>query len=98
MIENLCKSLTEKIRIKMPEIDDERADAIYFGLRVIIGEVPKVIIMLAVAWALGIFEWTLFTFIVLLPFKGVAGGIHLKTEIGCLIMTIVFYLRNTIYI
>lgn len=98
MIEKFCKSLTEKIRTKMPEIDDERAEVIYFGLRVIIGEVPKVIIMLWVAWVLGIFEWTLFTFIVLLPFKGVAGGIHLKTEIGCLIMTIAFYLRNTIYI
>lgn len=98
MIEKFCKSLTEKIRTKMPEIDDERAEVIYFGLRVIIGEVPKVIIMLWVAWVLGIFEWTLFTFIVLLPFKGVTGGIHLKTEIGCLIMTIAFYLRNTIYI
>lgn len=92
MIEKFCKSLTEKIRTKMPEIDDERAEVIYFGLRVIIGEVPKVFIMLWVAWVLGIFEWALFTFIVFLPYKGFVGGVHLKTDIACLGMTILFYL------
>lgn len=91
MIDKICNFLTNRIRKEMPEIDDEKAEVINYGLQNIIGEIPKVFIMLAVALALGIFKWALITFIIFLPYRGASGGMHLKTHFGCILATIVFY-------
>ena len=91
MIDKICAFLTQKIRKEMPDIDDEKAEVIYYGLQNLLGEIPKTFIMLFVAYLLGIFEWSLFTFLALLIYKGASGGVHLKTHIGCLIFTCTFY-------
>ncbi len=75
----------------MPEVDDEKAEVIFYGLQNIVGEIPKIFIMLAIAYVLGIFKWALFTFLALFPYKGASGGVHLKTHIGCLTFTTIFY-------
>ena len=91
MIDRICAFLTQKIREEMPDIDDEKAEVINYGLQNLLGEIPKTFIMLFVAYILGIFEWSLFTFLALLIYKGASGGVHLKTHIGCLIFTCTFY-------
>lgn len=91
MIEKICLFLTNRIRKEMPEIDDEKAEVINYGLQNIVGEIPKTFIMLGVAWGLGIFKWALITFIILLPYRGASGGLHLKTHLGCILGTIIFY-------
>ena len=91
MIDKICTFLTNKIRKEMPEIDDEKAEVINYGLQNIIGEVPKILILLVVSYVLGIFPLALFTFIVLLPYRGASGGVHLKTHLGCIIFTTLFY-------
>lgn len=91
MIDKICTFLTNRIRKEMPEIDDERAEVINYGLQNIVGEIPKIFIMLGIAYILGIFELALFTFIVLFPYKGASGGVHLKTHIGCIVLTTLFY-------
>lgn len=91
MIDKICAFLTKRIRKEMPEIDDERAEVIYYGLQNIVGEIPKIFIMLGIAYILGIFKWALFTFLALFPYKGASGGVHLKTHIGCITFTTLFY-------
>lgn len=91
MIDKICIFLTNRIRKEMPEIDDEKAEVINYGLQNIVGEIPKVFIMLGVALILGIFKWALFTFLIFLPYRGASGGLHLKTHLGCILGTIVFY-------
>ena len=91
MIDKICMFLTNRIRKEMPEIDDEKAEVINYGLQNIVGEIPKIFIMLIIAYILGIFPLALFTFIVLLPYRGASGGIHLKTHLGCIFFTTLFY-------
>ena len=91
MIDKITESLTNKIRTKMPEIDDERAEVINYGLQVLLGEVPKFFIMLGIAYILGIFKLSVITFLLLMPYRGASGGFHLKTHIGCIITTCTFY-------
>ena len=50
----------------MPEVDDERAEVIYYGLQNIIGEVPKIFITLGIAYILGIFDLTFYTFLIMI--------------------------------
>lgn len=91
MIDKICTFLTNQIRKEMPEVDDEKAEIINYGLQNIIGEIPKIFIMLGVAYILGVFPLALFTFVTLFPYKGASGGVHLKTHIGCIILTTFFY-------
>lgn len=91
MIDNICTFLTKKIRAEMPDIDDEKAEVIMYGLQNIIGEIPKTFLLLLIAYLLGIFKETLIVCILLLPYKCASGGFHLKTHIGCIIGTTLFY-------
>ena len=91
MIEKLCSFLTNKIRNEMPEVDDERAEVINYGLQLIIGEIPKIFITLAVAYLLGVLKLTLIMVLVLLPYRAFSGGFHLKTHIGCVVSTTLYY-------
>ena len=91
MIDKICLFLTNKIRKEVPDIDDERAEIINYGLQIIVGEVPKIFIMLAVAYVLGVFKLSLITFLVLIPYRGTSGGFHLHTHIGCIISTCLMY-------
>ena len=94
MIDKFCEYLTNKIRKENSEIDDERAEVINYGLQIMFGEVPKVFIMIAIAWALGILKWTLIAFVLMLPYRMYSGGFHLKTHIGCIIGTSIMYTGN----
>lgn len=91
MIDKICLFLTNKIRKRMPEIDDERTQVINYGLQILIGEIPKIFIILLISWILGIFKLTLITFILIMPYRSVSGGFHLHTHIGCIIATTLTY-------
>ena len=91
MIDKITQSLTDKIRKEMPDVDDERAEVINYGLQILLGEVPKTFIMLGIAYLLGVLKLSLITFLILIPYRGASGGFHLKTHIGCIISTCTFY-------
>ena len=91
MIDKICAKLTQKIRKEMPEIDDERAEIIMYGLQIIIGEIPKGRIILVIAYFLGIFKLTLISVLIIAPYRCVSGGVHMKTHIGCIIYTLLLY-------
>lgn len=96
MIDRISQSLTNKIKKEMPDVDDERAEVINYGLQIIIGEIPKIFIMLGIAYVLGVFKLSLITFLILLPYRSASGGFHLKTHIGCIISTCTFYCGTAI--
>lgn len=94
MVDRFCNYLTGRIRVKMPEIDDERAEIIQYGLQLLIGELPKFFIMLGIAWILGVVKLTIICFFIMLPYRMSSGGFHLKTHIGCIIGTSLMYIGN----
>ena len=96
MIDKICESLTIRIQKQMPEIDEEKAEVIKYGLELIIGEIPKILLLFIVAAVLKIGWLVIFAYITMLPYKIVAGGFHLKTNIGCTIGTFVVYFGNVL--
>ena len=91
MIDKLCTYLTNRIRKEIPEVDDERAEIIMYGLQNIIGELPKGVIILLIAYILGIFKLTLMAVLIIAPYRCFSGGVHMKTHIGCIIYTLLLY-------
>lgn len=91
MIDKICRYLTNRIKKEMPEINDERAEIIMYGLQNIIGEFPKGIIILIIAYFLGIFKLTLIALMFIAPYRCFSGGVHMKTHMGCIIYTLLLY-------
>lgn len=96
MVEAICNKLTLRIRKSMPDIDDERAEIINYGLQLIIGEIPKTFIIIAIAWILGVLDLTILAVLVMLPYRTFSGGVHLNTHIGCVVATSLFYIGNAL--
>lgn len=97
MIDNICTFLTNKIRKEMPEVDDERAEVIFYGLQNIVGEIPKIFLLFAIAYFVGILKETIIAFLLLLPYRSTSGGFHLKTHLGCILGTCTFYFSIVIF-
>lgn len=94
MIDKFCRYLTNKIRKQMPEIDDEKAEVILYGIQLIVGEIPKIFLMFGLGIILGLWWQTLLAFFLILPYKVCSGGFHLKTHLGCFICTNIVYCGN----
>ena len=97
MIDKFCEYITNKIRKEMPEVDDEKAEVIKYGLQLLFGELPKLFILAGIALVLGVFKWTIITFGLMLPYRMYSGGFHLKTHIGCMIRNFNNVYRKCIY-
>ena len=91
MINKICNYLTNKIRKQIPDVDEQRAEVIEFGLHILIGEVPKTFIFIFISLLLGMFKEFVITFLVIFPYRAVSGGFHLKTHIGCIVATSLVY-------
>lgn len=94
MIDAICNKITLKIRKEMPEINDERAEIINYGLQLIVGEIPKFLLLLLIAYLLKVPELSILALITISPYRMVSGGVHLKTHLGCLTATALFYIGN----
>lgn len=91
MVDKICDYLTNKIREQMPEVDEERAEVINYGVHLIIGEIPKTFIFIVIAMLLGVLKEFFITMLVIFPYRAFSGGFHLKTHIGCILGTSLMY-------
>lgn len=91
MIEKICTYIVNQMRKRMSDIDDEKAEIITYGVELIIGEIPKIFLLFVLSFILGIGWYTVLTYVALIPYRASSGGFHLKTHIGCIIGSSVFY-------
>ena len=91
MVDKICEYLTNKIRKQMPEINDEKAEVINYGIHLIVGEIPKTFVFIAIAALLGTIKEFFITMLVIFPYRAFSGGFHLKTHLGCIVATSLIY-------
>lgn len=91
MLDSICEKVNFKLKEEIPDITSDRIEIIDYGLKMIIGEIPKLIIMLIIAYLLGVLPLTILSYIILLPYSVFAGGAHAKTHIACIIATPIIY-------
>lgn len=96
LVDKFCNFILKKMKNKMPDITEEQGEVILYGLQLILGEIPKIILLFVIGFLLGVGWYVLFAFIVIAPYRGVSGGFHLHTHIGCIITTNLFYLGNVL--
>ena len=91
MIEKICAYIVNQMRKQMPDIDDEKAEVITYGIELIIGDIPKIFLLFVLSFILGIGWYTVFAYVALIPYRASSGGFHLKTHIGCIVGSSLFY-------
>lgn len=92
MIDKFCDWLTNRIKTKVTNMDEEKELIINFGIRLIFGELPKIFLLIIIGFLLHIGWYTILLFVLIAPYRSFTGGIHLKTHTGCMITTSVLYL------
>ena len=91
MVDKICNYLTNKIKNKVTDVNEEKSEIINYGLHLLIGEIPKTFIFIAIAAILGVLKEFFITVIVIFPYRAVSGGFHLKTHLGCIVCTSMYY-------
>lgn len=94
MVEKFCNFILAKMRKRMPDITDEKAEIILYGLELILGEIPKLFLIFGLGFILGIGWYMVFTYIAILPYRTMSGGFHLHTHLGCILASSLFYYGN----
>lgn len=91
MVDKICDHLTNKIKQTVPDINDEKAEIINYGIHLIVGEIPKTFIFIGLAAIFGILKDFFLTILIIFPYRAFSGGFHLKTHLGCIVGTSSFY-------
>ena len=94
MVEKFCNFILTKMRKRMPDITDEKAEIILYGLELILGEIPKLFLIFSLGFILGIGWYMVFTYIAIIPYRTMSGGFHLHTHLGCILASSIFYYGN----
>lgn len=92
MIDKFCDFITEKIKKNIENLDEEKIMVIDFGVRLLFGELPKILILILLGFLFQIGWYTIFLFLLLAPYRSFTGGFHLKTHLGCMISTTALYM------
>ena len=87
MIEKLANKILKKIQDKNPNMTEIQRDRIWFGLMILLDEVPKTIILCLITWYLGILKQTLIAFAAIAIYRTFSGGVHLKSFAACFIVS-----------
>ena len=91
MVDKICEFILNIMKKEMPDITKEKEQVIKYGLQLIIGEIPKTLLLFAVSFLLGFGWYMLFAYITIMPYKMVSGGIHLHTHLGCITVSAISY-------
>lgn len=95
MIEKISQKITTYL-LKDTIADAERKEVLLFGVTRIVEDIPKTIGIVLIGIALNILKEMLIVTAVIALYKSFVGGVHAKTNLGCFLSSVVFYLA-TIY-
>ena len=96
MIEKICDIILKKMKKEMPDITEEQGEAILYGLQLLMGEAPKMILLFAISFVFGFGLEMIFAYFAIMPYRTASGGFHLHTHLGCILGSIIFYYGNVI--
>lgn len=89
------QKLLNYIKLSIDDKTEEELEIIKYGIEIILFNINKTVIVLAIAYFLGIFKYSVFTLIIFAILRSFASGIHAKNFLTCLIITLFLILGGT---
>lgn len=71
---------------------EEDKEVLLFGITRIVEDIPKTIGIIVIGLILGIIKEMLIVTVIIILYKTFTGGVHAKTNLGCFVYSVVFYL------
>jgi accessory gene regulator B len=93
--EKCSEKLLNYITSVLPDKTDEDLEIIKYGLEILLMNIPKTGVILAIAYMLSILKYTLCTLVIFSILRYFAAGIHSRRSVSCLLSTLVFMLGTT---
>lgn len=90
MIDKISNKILELISNKNQT--DEEKQVLLFGITRIVEDIPKTIGIIIIGFILGIIKEMAIVTLVIMLYKTLTGGVHAKTNWGCFIYSVIFYL------
>ena len=90
MIDKISKKIL--VLLSNDKKTEEEKEILLFGITRIVEDIPKTIGIILIGLLLGIIKEMLVVTIVMALYKSFAGGVHAKSNIGCFIYSLAFYL------
>jgi len=94
MINRISNSILELL--SNAESSEQDKEILLFGITRIVEDIPKTIGILLIGIIFGIIKEIIIVTVIVMLYKTFIGGVHAKTNIGCFIYSVLFYLI-TIY-
>lgn len=93
-VKQLINKISNKIlqSISTEKQTDEEKEILLFGITRIVEDIPKTIGIVIIGLVLGILKEMAIVTLVIILYKTFTGGVHAKTNLGCFIYSLVFYL------
>jgi len=85
LLKKLCENITNVIKERVKDIDDEKAEIINYGLYLWIADIIKLAIIFTAACLLRVFKLAVVFVVCFGLLRIFAGGSHAKTFWGCLL-------------
>ena len=90
MIDKISRKIL--LLLSNKEQSEEQKEILLFGITRIVEDIPKTIGTIIICLTLGIIQEMLIVTAILVLYKTFTGGVHAKTNLGCFIYSVVFYL------
>lgn len=97
MVDAVSSRLTGLIKSNVPDIDEEKAEIINYGIRSMLSEISKTIIVLLIAYALGVVNYVIAAIIGYAVYRNFAGGFHAPTHLICLSTSMILIFTNVYF-
>ncbi|GLC30692.1 accessory gene regulator ArgB-like protein [Clostridium omnivorum] len=92
MISKLADLATVKICKYNSYTLEEDVEKINYGLKVVLGESIKLMILLIIFFSIGMLKYFMFSLLILMSIRLFAGGLHFSTTLECLVFTTAFFI------
>lgn len=92
MFDKIIIKFIKNILYKEEKIDKEKEEVILYSVNKIIGEISKLIIIIIISYIFHILTEFFIVLSITLMYKTFVGGAHAKTDIECLMFSIIYYI------
>lgn len=94
MVDAFCDRLTNLIKNNLPDINDEKAEIINFGIKSIVSSTSKIFVILLLAYLLGVLNYAIITIVGFGIYRMFAHGAHASKHITCLLASSLMVFSN----
>lgn len=92
MIEKMSNYILDNFLYKNEKVEGDEREIMLFGITRIIEDVPKYTIIFLIAYFCNILHYVGIVLAITILYKSFVGGVHARTNIGCLISSIIYFL------